>query len=108
MSEALETKTVDVSGRLTDLRNSQTLWLILLAAAHVPFLMLYYLQLWNQEHYRFFPFALGVFVVTFRQRIVGAVTRPIGWTGKTLIAMDVLLLIGGTLLNSQWLVAVGA
>jgi len=82
--------------------------LLILAVAHLPFLFLYYRQLWQQEHYGFFPFALGVFFVLTRQRMVGHKARGLGWFSKTLIACDIVLLLGGIVLNSPWLVTLGA
>lgn len=65
--------------------------LILLAIAHLPLLLTEYGNLWNKEHYQFFPLALISFVFYFRARRLPRSFhwRPICWC---LVAMDVVLL----------------
>ena len=60
---------------LSSLRHRK--WLVLLFAAHLPFLLIYLSSLWHQQHYQFFPFAIGAFawlLVTRRSR------KPERWT----------------------------
>jgi len=80
--------------------------LLLLLAAHVPYLLTYWISLWSQSHYQFFPFALAAFVWLFFSRRNGNVPR---WSVASLVlfGMDVLCLGIGVWLNSPWLVAVG-
>lgn len=113
MRQTLKTDSEASSNDANEIRSSPmasrlSVGLLILAVAHLPFLVLYYWSLWRQEHYQFFPFALGVFVVLTRQRMDGHAKRPMGWFGKGLIAVDTVLLLAGVLLNSPWLVAVGA
>ncbi len=81
-------------------------WLVLLVAAHLPFLLKYLSSLWQQQHYQFFPFAIGAFVwllVTRRS------SEPERWTlpAKMLIGIDLVCLSAGYFLNSPWLVVLG-
>lgn len=78
----------------------------LLWLAHLPYLLVYWISLWKQPHYQFFPFALGAFVWLFVTRRSPA-SRPSGIASKMLIGFDVLCLIVGIVLNSPWIVAFG-
>lgn len=91
---------------MKDKLSRSTSLLLLLGLLHLPMLWVYYSRLWMQEHYQFFPFALGAFGWFLWTRFKG----PFVLTPFTLgvAAVDVLLLLVGTLvLQSPWLVALG-
>lgn len=74
----------------------RNLWpLLLLAVAHLPVLMSEYSNLWNKEHYQFYPLALISFGCYFyARRLPGRFHwRPICWA---LVALDACLLIYGS------------
>ncbi len=79
----------------------------LLAAAHLPYLYAYFVELWQKTHYQFFPFALAAFAWL-------AWTRADGPTGQhtalkvLLILADVGLLVAAVLFAAPWMVAAGA
>lgn len=66
--------------------------LVLLAAAHLPFLAVYFAGLWRLEHYQFFPFALAAFAWLYLTR---AERKPIllSWTGKAALLISIVMLI---------------
>jgi len=80
--------------------------LMLLALAHLPWLVIYWLGLWNQQHYQFFPFALGAFALLFAKRRSRTIKN---WSvlSSLLVGFDILCLAAGVALNSPWIVAVG-
>lgn len=80
--------------------------LILLALAHLPWLVIYWLGLWNQQHYQFFPFALGAFALLFANRRSRTIKK---WSvlSSLLVGFDILCLAAGVALNSPWTVSVG-
>lgn len=81
--------------------------LILLLAAHLPFVLLYYVGLWRQQtHYQFFPFAIGAFVWLFHSR---RRDEPEQWSLLTygLIAADIVCMVAGVVLRSPWMFAAG-
>ena len=80
--------------------------LMLLALAHLPWLLSYWLGLWNQQHYQFFPFALGAFALLFANRRSKTVNAWSVWS-SLLIGFDILCLAVGMVLNSPLIVAVG-
>ncbi|MCA9064706.1 MAG: exosortase/archaeosortase family protein [Planctomycetaceae bacterium] len=84
---------------------------LLLAAGHLPLLILYYFwgstALWTRTHYQFFPFALLLFGGLLYKR---QSTEPMAW-GKLsmlLVGLDVILLMGAILIISPWLAVVAA
>lgn len=81
----------DLSEQSTTLDLMKLLPLIVLAVAHLPLLWEEYGNLWNKEHYQFFPLALISFGVYFRARRLPGVFhwRPLCWG---LVAMDLALL----------------
>ncbi len=81
-------------------------WLVLLFAAHLPFLLKYLSSLWQQQHYQFFPFAIGAFAWLLVKRRSG---EPERWTlpAKMLIGIDLVCLSAGFFLNSPWLAVLG-
>lgn len=82
-----------------------SLWL--LVAAHVPFVVIHYVNQWRLVHYQFFPFALLAFGWLYHNRREEGVFvwGRISWC---LVAADILLLCAGTFLNSPFLVVLGA
>lgn len=80
--------------------------LALLGLLHLPKLCDYYLRLWQQEHYQFFPFALGAFVWFLWTRRGDTFRLPPVAIG--LAALDLVLVLNGTFfLNSPWVVCLG-
>lgn len=81
---------------------------LVLLAAHVPFVAIYYWRLWDLEHYRFFPFALGIFFwqLLTRRQADATVWR---WYSKCLVVVDLICLIGAVALPtpSPWLATTG-
>ena len=80
---------------------------LLLAAAHLPFVFVQCRTLWSLEHYQFFPFSFVVFGWLFQSRRVGGVYC---WDAicSLLIVADVILLTTGSLNNSPLTVYTGA
>lgn len=93
----------------TDMKDKLTLrtaLFLLLGLLHLPMLWVYYSRLWQQEHYQFFPFALGAFAWFVFGRAKS--DFRIGGLGVSLAVTDVALVVAGTLfLNSPWLVCLG-
>lgn len=81
-------------------------FLLILLAAHAPLLFVYCRQLWTFDHYQFYPFALAATALLLIDRIRRdtVVTGKVGWT---FVIIDGLLLAGGCLIESPWMVAVG-
>jgi hypothetical protein len=80
---------------------------LLLAAAHLPFVFVQCRTLWSLEHYQFFPFSFVVFGWLFQsRRVVGVYC----WDAicSLLIVADVILLTTGSLNNSPLTVYTGA
>jgi exosortase len=95
----------DSSSRL---RQAAEWSLLLLAAAHVPLVVAYYVTLWNREHYQFFPFALiACGVLAYLRRDPEAGWRW-SWLSRALVALDATLLLVASLVNSPWAAAVAA
>jgi len=80
--------------------------LLLLALAHVPHVMRYYLGLWRLPEYQFYPFAIGAFVWLYLTRS-GAPGGRWSLPSLMLFGLDVLCLAASVVLNSPWLAAVG-
>jgi len=80
--------------------------LLLLFAAHVPFLFIYLAGLWQQTHYQFFPFAIGAFIWLFATRRNGDAERWT-WPAWILIAVDLCCLFVQPWIYSPWLAVVG-
>jgi exosortase len=88
-------------------------WPAATAAAFVPSLVVYYLQLWTLPHYQFFPLALGGAVLLARRGeneplSPAADAIPSRTVFALLIAIALLLFSGGVVLNSPWLTTVAA
>jgi len=66
--------------------------LALLGLAHVPFAVVYFISLWQFEHYQFYPFAIAAFVWLYVLRGDRGVIRP-GWIGWMAISLDILVLL---------------
>jgi len=81
-------------------------WLVILIAAHVPFVIAYLSGLWQQTHYQFFPFAIGAFAWLFATR---RSDEPERWKWPTwiLIGVDLACLAAQGWQYSPWLAAVG-
>lgn len=87
--------------------NSQgTLTFSLLAIAHLPMLIAYFIGLATQDHYHFFPFALVATGWFGWKRIDW---NNFAWNRVSLVlaSFDLLLLVGSCVLNSPWLACVG-
>ncbi len=80
--------------------------LAVLIALHLPLFFMYLRSLWQQTHYQFFPFAIGIFAWLFATR---RSKEPENWTwpAKLLILLDVVCIAAGAYLFSPWLFAVG-
>ena len=80
---------------------------LLLAVAHLPFVFIEFRRLWSREYYQFFPFAFVMFGYLLQSRALRWVFR---WNhlNSVLLAFDLCLLVGGILLNSPYLVYIGA
>lgn len=81
--------------------------MILLTAAHLPYLAVYYAGLWQQQtHYQFFPFALVAFLCLFLQR---SSSEPGQWTlmSVLLVLCDLVCMSLGLLIDSPWMFAAG-
>ena len=78
----------------------------LLGLAHLPFLIVYFVSLWQVEHYQFFPFALIAF---FGLYIARGEQKPIhlGRAGRWAIVVDIVMLLVSSLSNWPKLTAVG-
>lgn len=83
------------------------LGLCLLFLVHLPYVVRYCQQLWNLDHYQFFPFAFAAFGALFYQRCL---PKSFRWTAfcTTLVGADLALLVGGIYLDSPWMVYLGA
>lgn len=80
---------------------------LLLLAAHLPFVVMYYIGLWKQQtHYQFFPFALGAFAVLYWQRRAAA-NEVWSRLPLALIAVDIASMALGAWISSPWLFAFG-
>ena len=81
--------------------------LLFLGVAHLPFVLLQCRRLWSLEYYQFFPFAFAIFGWLFHTRRLRGFWQ---WdaAGSILVGLDLGLLATGTLLNSPWMVYVGA
>ena len=90
-------------------RRSQAAFIavLILAAAHLPFLYVQCKTLWSLEHYQFFPFAFAVFGWLFYTRRVQGVVFWDAFSSLLLVA-DVGLLVGGSVMNSPLAVYSGA
>lgn len=77
------------------------------AAAHLPFVFIEFRRLWSREYYQFFPFAFVMFGYLLQSRTIRWAFR---WDhlNSGLLALDVCLLIGGIVMNSPYLVYIGA
>ncbi len=90
--------------------------LLTIAAAHAPLLWEYGRQLWRQEHYQFFPFALAAFAYfywTRRDRQQDSANESIQLGRRLLarslwVAGDLVLLFTAVSIHSPWLAAVSA
>lgn len=89
------------------LRNP-AVWLI--GAAFVPGLVAYFAQLWDLEHYQFFPFALaGAAALAHRARqepFQGGTPSTAWWSLAMLVGLG--LLAGSVLFGSPWAAYAGA
>ena len=81
--------------------------LLLLGLAHLPLVLLQCRRLWTLEYYQFFPFAFVIFGWLFHTRRLRGFWK---WdaVSSILVGLDLGLLAAGTLLNSPWIVYVGA
>ncbi len=81
--------------------------LLLLGLAHLPLVLLQCRRLWTLEYYQFFPFAFVIFGWLFYTRRLRGFWK---WdaVSSVLVGLDLGLLAAGTLLNSPWIVYVGA
>ncbi len=82
--------------------------IVLLLAAHIPFVAYYYWGLWKfQSHYQFFPFAVTGFAWLFCTR--KQLDQPEKWgvIPRTLIVADLICVCLGVLSSSPWLFAAG-
>ena len=86
--------------------HSATWPMVLLLLAHAPFVLFYYYQLLTPSWYRFFPLALGAFVVLFQRRRSRTVERW-SWLARFLLFCDLLCLIAALVIASPWLAVLG-
>lgn len=70
----------------------QNIALVLLGLAHLPFLSVYFVGLWQTEHYQFYPFAVAAFLWFYITRSDRGVIR-LSWLGRTAIILDMFLLV---------------
>ena len=101
-NEGIEIKMSENTIQSTDPLQSQSVQrvlqlipLVLLAIAHLPFVLTEYRSLWLKEHYQFFPLALISFAVYFQARRLPSTFhwQPICWV---LVVLDVVLLSFGS------------
>lgn len=83
-----------------------TIAILLLMAAHLPYAALHYARTWNLEHYQFFPFALGMFACLFLTRRDPSLERW-GWFSLMLIGLDLFLLGASVWLGSPSVAVAG-
>ncbi len=85
---------------------SATRQMAILLLAHAPFVLLYYYQLLTPTYYRFFPLAVGAFIVFFQQRRSRTVERW-NWLSRFLLFCDLLCLTASLILAIPWLAVLG-
>ncbi len=81
--------------------------ILLLLAAHLPYVAVYFISLWQQRtHYQFFPFAVAAFIWLFSSR-----RRKSGeqWSALpvALVLGDLSCVLLGVVIRSPWLFAFG-
>jgi hypothetical protein len=63
----------------------------LLAFAHVPFVVVYFISLSRHEYYQFYPFATVAFVWLYANRFDRGIIH-LGWIGRAAILLDMIVL----------------
>lgn len=79
---------------------------VLLVAAHIPFLVPYFKQLWELDHYQFYPFAIIGLAWLVRERLD---VQRFQWTYRStlLLVADITLVGLGAFAMSPWPVMAG-
>ena len=81
--------------------------LTLLVVGHLPFVILYFVNLWQtRAHYQFFPFAIATFIWLAASRRQSG-NEQWTWLPRILIGADVFCAASGVLVRSPWLVTAG-
>jgi exosortase len=92
--------------------------LVIVAASHTPLVLLHFRRLWQDEHYRYFPFVLLAVAYLFwtrfgkgRANLIQRARELLAGAGHIrteYLVGSLLLLTGAVLLYSPWLAAVSA
>ena len=85
--------------------NWKWFWLGLMLAV-APLLVPYFISLWANPTYRYFPFAILAVVLFARGRSDGYFYPPRGWISWLSLCIALLLVVAGTVLRFPWFAAV--
>jgi exosortase len=85
--------------------NWRWFWLGLLLAV-APLLIPYFIGMWSNPTYRYFPFAIAAVGWLAYLRGDGHFYPPRGWLSWTVIAFGVLLILAGTIFRFPWFASV--